>query len=109
MYVFFQNYSQRIGVSSKNPLEGSVWQVLEIFEHLPEDDGSFLGLQNEDKASIQISKYNKYVWLIEMPVPEKGGSFQGFYTRIKVKEIIESLFNGLPFHKIPGLTFEKYL
>lgn len=109
MLVFFQDYTRDICVSSDAPLEASIWQVLDIFENLPEEDGSYIGLVDEDNETLQFMKYNRYVWLIEIPKPHLKGSYQGYFTKNKCKKIITEVFDGLPLSQVSGLSFEKYL
>lgn len=109
MRVYFQNYRDKTGVGSSHPLEGSIWQALDIFDNLPEDDGSFFGIVDEDDEALQFIKYNKYVWLIEIPKPDLGGSYQGYFTKNKCRKIISEVFAGLPLSQVTGLSFEKYL
>lgn len=109
MRVYFKNYREKLSVPTSQPLESSVWQALEIFDNLPEEDGSFFGLVDQDNESLQFVKYNKYVWLIEIPKPQLGGAYQGYFTKNKCRRIIEEVFEGLPLSHVSGLSFEKYL
>ncbi|MDO5654826.1 MAG: hypothetical protein Q4G27_01655 [Flavobacteriaceae bacterium] len=109
MRVYFQNYREKTGVPTGKPLYGSIWQVLDIFDNLPEEDGSFIGIVDDDDESLQFMKYNKYVWLIEIPKPDLGGSYQGYFTKNKCRKIILEIFDGLPLSQVAGLSFEKYL
>ena len=109
MRVYFQNYRDKTGVRTSRPLEGSVWQALDIFENLPEDDGSFIGIVDENGEALQFIKYNKYVWLIEIPKPDLGGAYQGYFTKNKCRRIMMEVFEGLPLSQVAGLSFEKYL
>ena len=109
MRLYFQNFGKNLCVPTASPLEASVWQALDIFNNLPEEDGSFLGLVDENEDSLQFMKYNKYVWLIEIPKPDLGGSYQGYFTKNKCRKIISEIFTGLPLSQVSGLSFEKYL
>lgn len=109
MRVYVQNYRDKISIPTSRPLDGSVWQALDIFDNLPEEDGSFIGIVDEADEVLQFMKYNKYVWLIEIPKPDLGGSYQGYFTRNKCRKIISEVFEGLPLSQVTGLSFEKYL
>ncbi|MXV38362.1 hypothetical protein GO491_06675 [Flavobacteriaceae bacterium Ap0902] len=109
MQLFFKNHDQRTGVPMGRALESSLWQALEIFDDLPENDDSFLGLINSKKEVLKMMKYNKFVWLVEIPQPHKGGSYQGYYPRQRCREIMKDVFDNVEFKDIPGLKFEKYL
>ena len=105
--VFFQNFTNKMKVSIHKPLDAVLEQVLEVFEFLPQHDGSYLGIISEQEITIQFTKYNKFVWLIEIPIPEKKGSYQMFLTDHKCKRIITSIFEGINPLEINGLIFEK--
>ena len=109
MQVFFQNYLKGIHVSALHPLDAMKEQVLEIFKELPEDDGSFLGVINDDNITIQFSNYNRFVWLVDIPIITKKGSYQVFLTKKKCQDLIIGLFSGLNPLKINGLSFEKFI
>ncbi|MGI9527485.1 MAG: hypothetical protein ACR2MS_10290 [Weeksellaceae bacterium] len=109
MKLFFKNYHSKIGIPMGRALDASVWQALEIYDNLPENDDSFIGFINEKKEVLKIVKYNKFLWLVEIPEPELGGSHQGYFTRRRCRMIIEKVFNNIQFKDLPGLNFEKYL
>jgi len=109
MRLYFQDYNKKLCVPTASPLEASVWQALDIFNNLSEDDGSMIGLVDDENEALQFMKYNKYVWLIEIPKPELGGSYQGYFTKNKCRKIISEIFAGLPLSQVTGLSFEKYL
>lgn len=105
--IFLQNHSEKIHIPIHESLDASIEQTIDIFENLPQNDGSFLGLISVNGISVQLSKYNKFVWLIEIPVPRKKGMYQIFFTPNKTKKLIEELYQGIDPLKINGLTFEK--
>ena len=109
MRIYFHNYKDKLSVNAEEALEASIWQAIDIFDNLPEDDGSFVGVVDENLESLQFMKYNKYVWLIEIPKPDLGGSYQGYFTKNKCRKIISEVFDGLPLSQVAGLSFEKYL
>ncbi|MCB9201772.1 MAG: hypothetical protein H6604_01810 [Flavobacteriales bacterium] len=106
--VYFWNYTDDIGVSVYKPLEASLEQALDIFTNLPERDGSYIGIVSEQGIKMQITKYNKFLWVLEIPVAEKKGKYQIFLTRNKVISLVKDLFDGFNPMKINGLDFEKY-
>lgn len=109
MQVFFQNYAWGIGVSSLNPLDALLEQALEIFENLPEDDGSFIGIVNEKNMRIQFSKYDRFNWLLDIPMINKKGTYQMFLPKEKCRSLISKVFSGLDPLKIKGLSFERFV
>lgn len=109
MKVSFHNVNLEIEVAENAPLDASIEQVMDIFLHLPEDDGSFLTLINNDNIHTRFSKYNKFVWLVEIPVPMRKGIYQIFLTKRRCFILIEDIFNGVDPLSINGLMFEKNL
>lgn len=89
------------------PLEGSLEQVLDMFDHLPQNDGSYLGIYSAQDIHCIISKYNKFVWLMEIYPKGKKGVYQIFLTTTKTREVIKELFAGLNPLKINGLSYES--
>lgn len=102
MKLFFENISAFEKVSRDNPLESSVEQALEIFENLPQDDGSSMGFVDSNNILIEFSKYNRFLWLVEIPIFEKNGSFQALCNKHQCKRVIRQLFKGTD----PFLTCE---
>lgn len=109
MRLFFKNYQNNLSISAKYALETSIWQALDIFDNLPENDDSFLGLINSENEVLKFSKYDKFLWIVEIPIPDKQGALQGYFTRPRCREIIKNVFNKIEFKDISGLKFEKYL
>jgi len=105
--LYFQNYSKNFGVSIHQPLDCSMEQAIEVFEVLPQNDGSYFGIISENNITVQFSKYNKFVWLVEIPIPKRKGNYQIFFTPNKCKNLIKDLFLGFNPLKINGLMFEK--
>lgn len=109
MRLFFNNFSNKNEISYHKPLESSVWQALDIFKNLPDNDGSYFGLIDRDDTIVYFSKFDKYFWVIDIPVVEKYGAFIGYFTREKCVSIIKELFDEKLALDISGLSFEKYL
>ncbi|MFA7447724.1 MAG: hypothetical protein WCY77_04745 [Weeksellaceae bacterium] len=109
MKLFYENISARDRVSRQSALESSLEQALEVFEYLPEDDGSSMGFIHEDNIVIQILKYNRFLWLIEIPVFAENGAFQATCNRNQCKRIIARLFSGDDPFSICDFKFESNL
>ena len=106
--VFFQNYQKQLGVSAAQPLWACNTQVLEIFQNLPFDDGSFLVIINSHGDKIKMSGYNKFVWKIDIPIIKKQGAYRIFLPKEKCISFIEQIYQGIPPNKINGLSFESF-
>lgn len=109
MKIFFENYADDLTVETELPLEGSLSQAIEIFHNLPDYDGSYIGFENQAKNTVQISKYDRFLFLVEIPVYEEQASYSILFTYFKVKQLIIDLYNGFDPYTIKGLKFEYYL
>lgn len=109
MKLFFENISENLKVPMDFPLDAVPEQAIEVFEQLPEDDGSTFGLVNDASVVIQFSKYNKFLWLVEIPDVPKNGIHQAFCNRNQCLRFIEDVFSGAEPFKLLEFKFESYL
>ncbi|MFV0305123.1 MAG: hypothetical protein ACK5IC_06560 [Moheibacter sp.] len=109
MKLFFENITEQERVSMDFPLEAVFGQVLEVFEQLPEEDGSTFGLVTEENMVIQFSKYNQFMWLVEIPDTEKHGVYQSICNRNQCVRFIENLFLEKNPFDICEFKFHSYL
>ncbi|QTV05235.1 hypothetical protein [Faecalibacter bovis] len=109
MKIFFENYADNLCVETDFPLVGSLEQAIDIFHNLPDYDGSFIGFVNDDGNTVQISKYDRFLFLVEIPVYDQGASYSKLLNYFQVKNLIEHLYNGFDPYDIPDLKFEQYI
>ncbi|MDM1070997.1 hypothetical protein HX001_00660 [Empedobacter brevis] len=109
MKIFFENYADDLQVETELPLEGSLSQAIEIFHNLPDYDGSYIGLVNRDGNTVQISKYDRFLFLIEIPVYQEQASYYALFTYFQVIQLLQDLYKGFDPYTIKGLKFEQYL
>ncbi len=109
MKIFFENYADDLNVETELPLEGSLEQAIEIFHNLPDYDGSFIGLVNRDGNTVQISKYDRFLFLIEIPLYEQHAAYSTLFTYFQVMNLFKQLFQGFDPYTIPNLKYEQYL
>ncbi|MGV0948774.1 hypothetical protein ACTS91_13750 [Empedobacter falsenii] len=109
MKIFFENYADDLLVETELPLEGSLSQAIEIFHNLPDYDGSYIGLMNQDGNTVQISKYDRFLFLVEIPVYQEQASYSVLFTYFQVMQLLEDLYKGFDPYNIKGLKFEQYL
>ncbi|WP_313578347.1 hypothetical protein [Chishuiella sp.] len=109
MKIFFENYADDLLVETELPLEGSLEQAIEIFHNLPDYDGSYIGFVNRDGNTIQISKYDRFLFLVEIPIYNEQGSYSILFTYYQVKQLIENIYKGFDPYNIQGLKFEYYV
>ncbi len=94
-------------VSIHEPMDAGLEQALEIYKWISQDSNSYMGLISKQGHTVEFSKYNKFVWKVEIPHKSKKGKYQIFLTPMKLKQLISDLFNGQNPMKINGLMFEK--
>jgi len=87
--------------------DGTLDEILQDFFDLPEEDGSFLGLENEQGQVIQFMWEGDNNWLVDIPVMEKEGSFQKHADYDGCVDFIEQFFNGGTID-ISEFTFEPF-
>jgi hypothetical protein len=109
MKLFFENFTEEAKVPMDFPLDAVLEQALEVFENLPEDDGSSFGLVNEQNVVIQFSKYNKFLWLVEIPDVNKNGIYQCTCNRNQCIRLIQDIFSGADPFSVCAFKFESYL
>src|SRR5690606_2283844 len=109
MKLFFENITENLKVPVDFPLEADLEQALEIFEGLPEDDGSIFGILHENNVGIHVNKYNKFLWLVEIPDIPKNGIHQAFCNRHQCVRLIEDIFSGADPFSLVEFKFESYL
>ncbi|WP_322970234.1 hypothetical protein [Faecalibacter sp. LW9] len=109
MKIFFENYADEIFVETDFPLEGSLEQAVDIFHNLPDYDGSFIGFVNKDGNTVQISKYDRFLFLVEIPVDDQNASYYKLFNYYQARNLIDHLFNGFDPYNIPDLKFEPYI
>ncbi len=109
MKLFFENITEDFKVPMDFPLEAVLEQALEVYENLPEDDGSSFGIINDVNILVQFSKYNSFMWLVEIPDVSKHGVHQAICNRNQCIRIIEDLFSDADAMTVTQFKFESYL
>ncbi len=105
--IYFYDFENQIQLSIHEPLEASLEQTLEVYQSVSQNSNSYMGIISLQGHTVEFSKYNKFVWKVEIPHKRKKGSYQIFLTPTKLKNLIIELFEGKNPMKINGLMFEK--
>lgn len=109
MKLYYENITEEEKISLDFPLDACVEQALEVFENLPQSDGSSFGLVDENDTVIHFEKFNKFMWLVQIPELSKHGSHQAICNLNQCKKLIKGLFNGVdPFDMI-DFEFKSFL
>ena len=109
MKLFFDNITEQEKIPMDFPLDAVLDQALDLFEQLPRDDGSSFGIVNENNTVVQFSKYDKFLWLVEIPDTSKHGVYQAFLNQNQSIRLIENLFLGEDPFSVNEFKFESYL
>ena len=82
-------------------------EAINAFYELSDVKGSFLGLVNESGKVVQFAWLDDDKWVIDIPLPERGGSLSKLGDYEMCQQIIIDYFNGISPESLDGLEFEK--
>lgn len=108
MKLFFENISENHKVSMDFPLESTLEQALDVFENLPQMDGSTFGLLLEDGTLVQFQKYNRFFWLVEIPDFVQHGTFQALCNVHQCVRLLTEMFNGADPKEVFEFRFQSH-
>lgn len=94
MKLFFENITEKEFIPMEKALDAVPEQALDVFDQLPEDDGSFLGLLTDDGTCLQFSKFNRFMWLVELIDNPKKEKFKAICNPNQCRRIIIGIFDG---------------
>jgi len=109
MKLFFENVTEDEKVPMDFPLEAVLEQVLDLFGQLPESDGSSFGLVTDSNLVIQFSKYNRFMWMVEIPEIIKMGVHRAILNKYQCVRLIEDLYTGADPFTVCEFKFKSYL
>ena len=101
MKFFFNN--EKTGESVDTPVEAKVGDVLTVFDNLPADRSSFLGLEDNSGRILQFAWEDNNKWLVDIPDMQTKTARQKFATDSDCREIIRGIFAGRTFDEVAGL------
>lgn len=97
-------------ISSSKPAQATEAKILDAIQDLRAIEGNFLGIIVPSGTLQFYCEGDK--WLIDVPLPEKGGSLQ---HRVKVDdmettrmEYAKAVFAGKAVTELPKLKFQKF-
>lgn len=109
MKLFFSDYTADRHVSADEALDVAFTKVLEEFESLTDEDGCFLGIMDDKEQVLQFIYNNDGTLSIDIPVPEKEGSFhRGSASFEECREILIASKHGVRIEAISGLAFQHW-
>ena len=87
--------------------DGTLDEILQRFYDLSEEDGSFLGLEDEQERVIQFMYNDSNDWLVDIPKTEKKGSWQKHASYDECVALIEKFYSGDTID-ISDFTFQTF-
>lgn len=109
MKLYYENLTEEERVSIEFPLDASVEQALEIFENLPEDDGSSFGLIDANRLIVHFVKYSQFMWMVDIPKLSENGSYEAIINLNQCKKLIRGMFNEENPLDIIDFEFKSFL
>ena len=104
MKIFFNLDSEKL--NEEDALPGSVWQALELFHELPNDNQSMLGLKN-DNFVLEIRRVNLFLWEWSIYNTMNNECELSYFSFAKSERIIRDLFKDLKINEIINPKIEK--
>ncbi len=108
MKIFFQNIADELEVTIENPLECSLEQAIEIFHLMPDYDGSHVGFITDHSVIMQITKYDRFLFLIDLMDFNNQLSKEKLLHYQQVYDLILSVFDGYNPEEMDDLTIRKW-
>lgn len=109
MKLFYENITEGEKIPIDFPLDAGIEQTLEIFDSIPENDGSSFGVVNDHGLVIQFHKYNKFMWLVEIPDLSKHGAYQAICNPNQCVRLLKEVFDGADPFGVFDFKFESFL
>jgi len=105
-YFYFDSVTQE-GVESNATIDGQEADILNRWQTLSPQLGSFLGVYCEDGQIMQFMWEENYIQL-DLPDADRGGSLQKPVTRDEASELLTQALQGANPREIPGLEFFQW-
>ncbi|MEX0792880.1 MAG: hypothetical protein WD045_07060 [Pirellulaceae bacterium] len=96
------------GVESDAPGFAPLEAILEIWDSLSHESGTFLGIVCPVGVSLQFMWDEPDVIQLDIPVPERKGSWCKEATFTECREALVSAGKGADPREIPGLEFQAW-
>lgn len=105
-YFYFDSVTQE-GVESNAPIDGQEADILNRWETLSAEHGSFLGVFCDNGQILQFMREENYLQL-DIPDADRGGSMQKPVTREEASDLLVQAIHGANPTEIPGLEFFQW-
>ncbi|QDU74023.1 hypothetical protein Pan97_10240 [Bremerella volcania] len=107
MKYFYFDSASHDGVESNAPIDGQEADILNRWQTLSPEHGSFLGVFCENGQILQFMWEENYLQ-VDVPDAERGGSLQKPVTRDEASDLLVQAIHGICPSEIPGLEFFKW-
>jgi len=108
MKLFYENVGKDERIPLDQALEASYEQVLDVFEQFPEDYDSVFGLITDEELAVSFSKYNRFLWQVEIPDNENQGVWRAVCNRNQLKRALKELFEEINPFLVCDFKFESF-
>ncbi|PQO39139.1 hypothetical protein C5Y96_04555 [Blastopirellula marina] len=105
-YFYFDSVTQE-GVESSSTIDGQEADILNRWQTLSPEHGSFLGVYCDNGQILQFMWEENYLQ-VDIPDADRGGSMQKPVTRDQASELLVQAIRGADPGEIPGLEFFKW-
>ena len=108
MLIFGKRTDSDFHIPAAKALDASLSQARELLSNLVDDGESYIGLK-DDECTIKFTAVKNYLFFIEVPLEEKFGAKEAYFSRTKTYNLLVELFEGKKINDISGLVFKSYL
>ncbi|MDK7374558.1 hypothetical protein QP519_03285 [Weeksella virosa] len=108
MKVFFQNIADELEIPLESPLPCSFGQAIDIFHSMPDYDGSHIGFLTDKGTYLQVTKYDRFLFLIDIMDFENHQSHETLMHYQQVYQLIKDLFEGFDPYALPNLELRNW-
>ena len=106
--VFYSCYTTNDHIDSKAPIEYDKDTMIDLALHTLRGEGDFYGLIDDNDLVFQFIFNSDRSISLDIPIPEKQGSFIKKMNIDEIERILISLSNPIIIEKIKGLKLEYW-
>jgi hypothetical protein len=108
LHYYFSDYDAEEHVDPSAPRSGDLRKVLAVFATMSEVEGNTFGVETTTGV-IQFVAGDDYLWEVDVPLPERGGSLNGLrLEQGSCARLVVFFAEGGQPSAIEGLKFTKW-
>ncbi|TWT38612.1 hypothetical protein [Blastopirellula retiformator] len=108
MKYFYFDEGKEKGIDGSTSQAATLDEVLAAWDAISGAAHSFLGVVNDAGVTLQFMWEEDGSMVIDVPVPERKGSWTKTTDVAECKEAIAAFYDGVDPTQLPGLTFETW-